>query len=397
MYWYSCGPPSLAADASPPATRLSILRRLSLVLTGALLFGILNTTMAASEDNYRLEVFPSEQTSNLGDTVEIEIWVRDATPDLDLSWIRFNLLVEPAIVQVPTQEFGEPGDFIPDAILTLVEDPVYGETTSATYSVTSVPPASGDSTEGLLVRLRFENETIGLANIRFGEVVAQQPGGEQLTPPVTGTASVEIVDPSWTPTPTVTPTQTNTPIPTPTPTQPFNVTFNPTPLQIEYGDFALVPVLIEQASSALDLSEIHFSVEIHSDPEGTFYLLPEHSVSGPFIPNATLWMDALEPQPERVYSATVHLSNGGIGGSTESMGIVANIALGADGLGEAWLSVNSIFGLKDGEGNDIHFPWIPEDIITISATYPITGCEFEGLYDRKIVYPSTSPEALSED
>lgn len=174
-------------------------------LVGVLLSGLLGLSLltqrepasqdppqpVCSEAQYRLEWIPEIKQAWLGERFEMELWVKDASPSLDMNEIEFVLEVSPGRVTIPDVGYSDPGEFIPEAFLVIL-DATHSETqTSAMYRIRAFTGGS-HSVQGRLATLAFDAVCEGTAEIVLSSISASDSEGVSLESPTSlkGTLSI---------------------------------------------------------------------------------------------------------------------------------------------------------------------------------------------------------------
>jgi hypothetical protein len=365
-----------------PGSRISasIFRLLNLsLLLPALLLLFFDPSMQAvfaertkhEEHPYRLHLEPRSEHAMVGQDVLVDILVSEASPGLEMRLIRFRIEVDPPLLDVPQEgDFGQPGDFVPLAILS-EPSVTRGGILSASYSLGSLS-GSSSSSEGLLATLVFQAVESGSGELSITVHEAEDSDGKMIGMPLTEPAEIEIEGatgisptPTSTPTATLEPTATFTPTPTPsstatpTPTAPFKISLDMPDKPVERGQIIQVPVVVHDASPGLGLQAIYLDILFEGAPEDTFLIRHEESFAGDFIPGATLEVTDMAPPPPGAVSGRFAVSSATPAGSTATSGVLMKIGLLAHRIGFCRGLILSATNVLGAGGMPLSLPELP--------------------------------------
>lgn len=360
---------------------------------------ILLTPISCESFGYHLRMIPDFQEVNLAERFSVDLWVENASTSLDLSSLKFRLVIDPTHANIPNQDYATPGGFIPDTMVVIL-DSVQGDVLSATYSFTSLTTKGSTQTEGLLATLFFDAVQSGTASFNIQNIQAQNSRSTPLPTPVVELAMFRVLDATPTHTPTPTPEETATTTPTPsatpeityTPTPTPTITPTPTPMfslylhapvrQLEVGTLAKFPLEIRDASEGLSLSQIYFEFEAESYSHDVLLIDPVNSLAGGWIPEATLEVMDLHPNNEEAYRGRFKVWNDSPALPMIPSATLAEIALYANRVGFADLRILSATPVLGAFGEILTPPIILQNALRIWVIDPVSGIPIQPENDR---------------
>jgi hypothetical protein len=329
---------------------------------------------------YKLEIHPENQEVQQDERFSIDIMVRDATNNLQMKSISFQLKIEPAKVFIPLATNAEAGDFLPDAFV-VRSTPSRDGVASATYSVSSLTSAGSEKEEGKLVTLYLDAAEPGLAELEIRHVVAKDVYNQVIAPPWVGNAFVTVIGDA-TETPTPSPTPTATPYLTPTPAFHLQIT----DLEDHYFTVNTVQevlVLVKDASADLNLAEIGLELLIESQPEGALTWDWASSEPGEFIPDSHFVSTEWFPTQEEPTLAKIRIGSLQNQGSHSDEGVLARMgAYVQSAVGYADIKILSASPVIDASGVLLTEPVLPPETFQVRLYPQLTGFPWENLYNR---------------
>ncbi len=145
-----------------------------------------------AEADYALELGPCVKRAELGERFEVELWVTEATPGLDMNKVEFLLEVTPGRVFIPDSMYSDPGTFIPDAFLVILEATHTVDCASARYKITGLTTQGSSTTQGWLATLAFDAVSAGTAELLLSSISAYNSSEVLLESPAEASGEIRI-------------------------------------------------------------------------------------------------------------------------------------------------------------------------------------------------------------